>query len=61
MTDITLHIAFKEPALIKEMAAENTSQLLLSRMMVECTDLIDNMATDKVSIQWHILTHEHSY
>ena len=49
VTDVTLHIALEEPALIKEMMAENASQLLLSRLTVECTDLIGNMAMDKVS------------
>ena len=49
MTEVTLYIAFEEPALIKEMVAENASQLLLSRTMAECTDLINNMVTDKVS------------
>ena len=48
VTDITLRIAFEEPALIKEMIDENSSKLLLSRIMAECTNLINNMATGKV-------------
>ena len=55
VTDITLHIAFEEPAL-KEMVAENTSQLLLTRTIAERINLINNMATDKVNMQCHLHT-----
>ena len=47
VTGVILHIAVDEPAL---MVAANVSQLLLSRITVECTNLINNMATNKVSI-----------
>ena len=51
VTDVTLHITFAEPAprvyillpaLIKEMIAENASKLVLSRIVSECTNLINN-------------------
>ena len=52
VTDVTLHIAFEEPVLIKEMAAENIAKQ-------EYIDLIDNMVTGKVSTQCYIFTHRH--